>query len=81
MNYKFKYIIVGNSTPAPIIFGDLISHKEVAAGRFVKSAGFVYLHDEGAQCFGDSVSLGVKSDPEEDQRIIDSQFKLGEYDY
>lgn len=79
MNFKFKYIILGAATPVPIIFGDIITHEQVAHGRFVKSAGFCYLsQDEGASCSGESVSLKVKSIPKEDAEIINQQFKLTE---
>jgi hypothetical protein len=79
MKTTFKYIVLGNATPAPILFGDVITHEQVAHGRFVRSAGFCRLDEVGATCFGESVSLGIQSDPEEDEELINQQFKLGRY--
>ena len=80
MNFKFKYIIIGHSSPVPIIFGDLISHAAVANGRGCRSAGFCYLDQErGATCFDGSTTLDLKSMPEEDAKEINLHFKLGEY--
>jgi hypothetical protein len=79
---KLKYIMLGNVTPAAIVFSDVISHAEVACGRHVSSAGFCYIDEEkGAQCFGESISLKIKSNPDRDAERIDSQFRIGEFKY
>ena len=58
-----KYIIL-EDFDSPIIFPDILSHNDMAAGRPVKSAGFCSLQhgDEYfADCWGKSVSLGAAS--------------------
>jgi len=62
-----KYIVV--ETPMggseAIIFGSLLSHKEVAKNYHVLSAGFCTLGDNGEySVWGESVSLGIKSKKE-----------------
>ena len=59
---RAKYIILDRNTP--IIFAPELTHVEVAStfglGR-VKSAGFLQVSDDSVCCFGESVSLGIRS--------------------
>jgi hypothetical protein len=38
------------------------------------SAGFCYIGEKGVECFGESVSLGLPSNPEEDSKLATRQF-------
>jgi hypothetical protein len=59
-----------------IIFHDLIQHSEFD-GWVVISAGFCYVNNSEVKCFGESISLGLKS-LEEDSEIATKQiFKEG----
>lgn len=65
----------------PVIFSEVLTHSDVAKGLpDIKSAGFVYvdydLLDEKftTKPFGESVSLGIKSDPENDKKRLDALF-------
>lgn len=78
-----KYIIVEDGGLAvPVVFSYLQKHSEVAAGRKVIAAGFVSFridwkginHDDSemvAVCYGQSVSLNVKSRGVEDSELIE----------
>jgi hypothetical protein len=72
---KMKYIIVNEGLA--ILFGEALKHSDVARGFRVESAGFVYIgydaYDERfvSSPFGESVSLGIKSNPESDKIKID----------
>lgn len=77
---RLKYIIASHpnysSLSAPILFGELHKHSEVAMGFKVTSAGFVDITVDThgvstATCFGESVSLNIKSDPIEDKIKIE----------
>ncbi len=62
-----KYIVVETNLGGSeaIIFGSLLSHKEVARGYKVLSAGFCTLGDNDKYTvWGKSVSLGIKSKSE-----------------
>lgn len=67
-----KYIILDNLMP--IIFHGSLTHKEIANGRKVRSAGFVdlYYTSKGitANCYASSASLEVESMPD-DAHIIE----------
>jgi len=66
---KIKYVVFDNGLVEDmIIFSDLTQHADVARGLEVVSAGFIQIFD-GVCCYGDSISLGVKSRPEEDEKI------------
>lgn len=68
-----KYIM---TEAGPVLFGSAITHKE-AARSFSKvlSAGFFTLSWNevdcrySVTCYGESVSLGIKSNPEDHKRI------------
>lgn len=75
--YTAKYVIVDGSV---IVFSAAIKHSDILRhGQNVTSAGFVsfrVIKDKDdfdvvePHCYGESISLGVKSDPEADQRKI-----------
>lgn len=76
-----KYIILSDNTP--IIFPDSVSHKNMANGRQVKSAGFCRIETRRNEyddvvanvcCWGNSDSLGINSQTMEDEKIIASMF-------
>ena len=59
----------------PYIFPEMISHDRFAyqmnAADMVTSAGFVYVNAEGSySCYGESISLRVKSNPTADNKIL-----------
>lgn len=83
---KLKYVIFDNLYP--VVFGEYAQHSEVRIKhRMPTSAGFVQLREEDApadsrfcsaritkvSCYGESISLGVKSDPK-DERFIENLF-------
>lgn len=75
--FKAKYVIVNGSA---IVFSAAIQHKDmVGYHEKCEGAGFVTFHysDEGdyvyAKCYGESISLGIKSRPEKDSLIITRQ--------
>ena len=56
--------------PTPILFPEHVSHNDVAfsilerfPGYKVLSAGFCSIGQYGVNCWGESISLKVKSDP------------------
>jgi hypothetical protein len=73
MNYKSKYVIImrGNIL-YPVVFTDLMGHNEIARSNDeVVGAGFCCINDEGHYtCYGESVSLKVKSRGDEDARVL-----------
>lgn len=78
--YKPKYIIADGSA---IIFSAVIQHKDMARGMGrIDGAGFVDFRTEvdswgetimKAVAYGESISLGIKSRPEEDSAILTRQ--------
>lgn len=70
-----KYIMVRG---CPIIFDETQTHAEVAAGRDVDSAGFVIINADKdkilVECYGKSMSLGIKSKPAQDSNRIKRMF-------
>lgn len=64
---KMKYIRFEDS--GIIIFSDYIAHQDMAAkfhGEKPISAGFFNVMDaDDVQCYGESVGLGLKSDPKD----------------
>jgi hypothetical protein len=49
-----------------IIFPEVIQHREFKHMDVV-SAGFCYVDPDSVKCFGESVSLGLKSKPEDSE--------------
>jgi len=85
---KLKYVVYDECYP--VIFGEYANHSDVSL-KYKKptSAGFVSLHEEDApegspfcqvriltaSCYGESISLGVKSHPN-DARLIERLFNV-----
>jgi len=78
---KTKYIIVKDDfgAPAVVILDKLLSHDKVAAGKEVLSAGFVEIWPDGTEikaiCYGESISLHIKSRPEKDTELLTKMFQ------
>lgn len=73
-----KYIIIEESN-SPILFKKQVLHSEVAKPfRAIKSAGFCTISFKNYKlkinCFGESSSLKIKSNPEEDEEQIRISF-------
>lgn len=75
---KAKYIIIEHKAlEVPIVFSPILQHSEVAGNKKVISAGFCRADEDGVySVWGESISLKVKSRPE-DAEIIN---KYLEYD-
>jgi hypothetical protein len=54
--------------PTIILFPDFMAHSDAAKGHEVSSAGFV--DTDTWRCYGESVSLGIPSNPESDTRVL-----------
>lgn len=67
-----KYVVLKSplADEVPFVFDACVSHDEFFPKGQVISAGFVQFDEDGAHCFGESSSLGVKSRPEEDAHLI-----------
>lgn len=84
MNYKSKYVIVKRGNLLyPIIFTDLMGHNEVVSSHDeVVGAGFCYINDSATYtCYGESVSLKVKSRGDEDSAILNKFLGVTYDDY
>lgn len=72
---KMKYIVVDDGlSDNPYIFPDHIQHfymLSVVGGKII-SAGFVRFTPEELECYGESLSLGIKSRPICDTQLIKS---------
>ena len=73
-----KYIIIEENN-SPILFEKQLIHSEIARPfGTIKSAGFCKLSIKKnklkIKCFGESSSLKIKSDPEEDEEQIRISF-------
>ena len=76
MTTHAKYIIIDKGWIAPIVFSELLTHAEVARalGGTVIGAGFCQITEQGRyECYGKSVSLGIKSDEESDAKILNKE--------
>ncbi len=86
---KLKYVVF--DTAFPVIFGEYFQHREVnGPGGKPTSAGFLTVSEidtpEGssfcqarilkATCYGESISLGVKSRGEQDAHLIDKMLNV-----
>lgn len=63
---KYINLTIG-SMSGLVLFPEYLSHADVAAGRPVRSAGFVDLIT--MVCYGESTSLRAKSDPHDTARL------------
>lgn len=81
-----KYIIIEYQglLPMPILFPDMLTHSEVAAGfphpSKIRSAGFVSYQEHAREfvCLGRSESLNIESKPDHDSELFNSWFGGGE---
>lgn len=64
-----KYILTNNNCFA--IFSETATHIDMAMGMWGKpiSAGFCRRHANGIYCYGESISLNLKSRPEDSEII------------
>lgn len=70
-----KYIVVDDGlTDCPYIFPQHLQHFYMLSlvGGEIMSAGFVVFTPKGLECYGESISLGVKSRPDVDTKLIKS---------
>lgn len=83
---KSKYIIIGDGN-IPVVFPELYEHRRVAiamtdeplsAPGVIVGAGFCYIEDNKYVCYGESISLHIKSRNEIDSKILN--IKLGTID-
>lgn len=82
--FKSKYILHRNGTP--VIFSEVLKHSDVARGLFgstdnIVGAGFCYIQDDKYHCYGESVSLNVKSGEEKDAKILNRFLGCNNSDY
>lgn len=79
-----KYIVIDdNGIEKPYIFTALDQHRDVAfhLGGKVVSGGFIAPGTDSILiCYGESISLNVKSRPEQDAKLI-NKFLHGSDDY
>ena len=74
--FKAKYVIIDDRMPR--IFTEVENHSDmVRHGEKCTSAGFVYFSANRhgnvvSSCYGESISLGLKADPERDKHLIDT---------
>jgi hypothetical protein len=83
MFYKAKYII--SESELPVVFSELQTHADVALALFggekIIGAGFVYVNREGEYvCYGESISLRVKSRSDEDSKLLNKMLGGKQYD-
>lgn len=73
---QLKYIVINSAGwPEVIIFTNSIEHRLMmtrmgCSKDQVLSAGFLQITTEGARCYGSSTSLGIASNPETDNALI-----------
>lgn len=67
---KLKYVKIGYYNSI-IVFPEIIEHSQFKHLN-PKSAGFCFITEEKVQCYGESYSLGIKSD-EEDSLLATKQ--------
>lgn len=72
-----KYIIVEDTgLEQPIVFSELLKHADVAdlwrRADKISAAGFCFRGDGGWHCYGESVSLNIKSRTTFDDAILNN---------
>ena len=82
--FKAKYILHHNGTP--VVFAETLTHVEVAIQIFgsksdIIGAGFCYIQDDKYHCYGESISLGIKSGGEKDAVIVNRYLGCSNNDY
>lgn len=78
--FKTKYVITEDRTI--IVFPEMIQHKEFASFNPI-SAGFIAFGVNGdgnptCSCYGESISLGLQSNPERDTKIAKLQLNMND---
>ena len=76
MTLKYIIILIGG-LPLAVVFDPILSHREIAGHFKALSAGFCCLDGDKAIVWGGSVTLDIKSKPE-DAEIL-SKFIQSEY--
>jgi hypothetical protein len=81
--FKAKYILHTDLTP--IIFPETIGHVQMAqnmrwARADIVGAGFVQVRAGGYVCYGESISLRVKSRDDKDSEVL-NRYVSGNYDW
>ena len=85
---KLKYVIIEDCKA--IVFGEYFQHKEFQRFGEITSAGFCSIQERDTDfkkyprlscckmivvnCWGESISLGVKSKPDHDEQIIQRMY-------
>lgn len=69
---KMKYVNIGDYNSI-VIFPMIIEHSSFKHFN-PRSAGFCYISTEKVECFGESISLGIKSDTKSDTRYATIQY-------
>lgn len=76
---NFKYVVFDETYP--ILIPESVPHTNIRvndpiSGCQIKatSAGFCYIDGARARCFGESISLKLKSNPKEDNALIEMRF-------
>lgn len=81
--FKAKYII--SKHQVPVVFSEVLTHADVARLLFrqqdILGAGFCYVKDDKYHCYGESISLGVKSNGQEDATILNRYLGCSNGDY
>jgi hypothetical protein len=74
VNYKAKYILFADRNSVfPIVFSETMQHIDVARclrPLTPESAGFCYIEEGRYVCYGESVSLGIKSNGDADGILL-----------
>lgn len=66
-----KYIVVQDGpSELAIIFNPLLIHADVGRGYKVLGAGFVFVGADEVKCFGESISLNIKSRGSRDEKAV-----------
>ena len=79
MSSRMKYIVVeGHLCDKIYIFGESDEHWDIAnrIDGTVLGAGFVGIDSTGLFCWGNSVSLDIKSRPEADTKLLRREFGM-----
>lgn len=75
MSTYSKYIVINiGGVKTPIVFPDTSVHSDIADAlggkNRVLGAGFCTVDDEGYHCYGESISLNIKSNYETDSKLL-----------
>lgn len=81
--FQMKYIIIDDGAiPLPMVFSGFQKHSDVAlrmGAVKILGAGFCYIDNAGEPafvCYGESISLNVKSRESEDSKILNKMFGI-----